>query len=49
MQDVEKAENPFLTQRPQEIYKTTKINVPAMFGVTSAVSSKNSRLVLTKI
>lgn len=32
------AEHAFVTQRPRNIYKTTKITVDAMFGVTSLVS-----------
>jgi len=36
IEDVNLADEPFLTRRPQEIYETTNVNVPAMFGMTSA-------------
>jgi len=36
IEDEEKAENPFLTQGPQEIYRTTKVDVDTMFGVNTA-------------
>ncbi|KAG4072034.1 hypothetical protein HA402_015533 [Bradysia odoriphaga] len=32
------AENPFLTQRPEDIYETTKVDVESMFGSTSLES-----------
>ncbi|KAJ6646027.1 Esterase B1 [Pseudolycoriella hygida] len=35
-EDETKADQPFLTQHPRDIYKTTKVKVDAMFGFTSA-------------
>lgn len=36
IEDITKAENPFLTRHPRDIYRTTNVNVDAMFGVTNA-------------
>ncbi|KAJ6633199.1 Esterase B1 [Pseudolycoriella hygida] len=36
IEDETKAEQPFLTQRPRDIYKTTKVKINAMFGFTSS-------------
>lgn len=36
--DETKAENPFLTRSPTEIYKTTDVDVDALIGVNTAVS-----------
>lgn len=43
--DPKKAESPFLTQNPREIYKTKKIDVDGMFGCTSSVSFSPHELI----